>query len=408
MRLIHGTRQPRLAAAGRAGFGVLVAGGALASMLSTAALATNFPITPQQRATAQQVAASGVPLSELAATAPDSYTVKRGDTLWDISKLFLKSPWKWPELWGMNLTQIRNPHLIYPGQVLYLDKSGGRARLRAGTPLGDGTVKVSPQARASQLPVLPISTIPPHLIEPFLSEPLIVEEDTLNNSPRIVATQEGRVVLGNNDTAYVRGDLGAAKSFQVYRPAKPLRDPTTNEIVAYESSYLGSLDLVKGARPISEEEGEKLAGKRGLFNRAPTEEMASLRVASFKQEMGVGDRLIPTPERETFTYAPRAPEGKVEAQVMSIYEGVALAGQNSVVTLNRGKEHGIDRGHVLAVWRAGPVMRDRTQGGFGETVKVPDERYGYLLVFRVFNKVSYALVMQVENTVQIGDRATNP
>lgn len=400
-----------LAAPAKLGLALLVSASALT------AFAQNFPIYPNQRSTAQQVAQSGVALSELSPTAPDSYTVKRGDTLWAISSMFLQRPWRWPELWGMNLDQIRNPHLIYPGQVLYLDKSGGRARLRVGQPLdgsGSQTIKLSPKIRGEQLPALPIATIPANLIEPFLTEPLIVEETTLSTAPRIVATQEGRVILGSNDLAYVRGDLGKNTSFQVFRPAKPLRDPDTKEILAYESAYLGMLDLVKPGKQLVEAEQSKAASSLNTFvnffkgSQPPTEEAATMRVASFKQEINVGDLLMPTPPRELLTYAPRAPAKPVEGKVLGIYEGVALAGQNSVVSINRGKNDGLERGNVVALWRAGSTVRDKTAANKNETVVLPDERYGYMLIFRVFDRVSYALVLQVENTVQIGDKFGNP
>ena len=166
----------------------------------------NFPVTAKQKATAQQVAEAGVPLSELSPNAPDSHTVKRGDTLWGISGLFLKSPWRWPELWGMNLQQIRNPHLIFPGQVLYLDKSNGRARLRLGQPVS-GDAKLSPRVREGSIDDA-IATVPIHLLEPFFNEAVIFESsDELLTAPRVVATQEGRVMLGRGETAYVRGAL---------------------------------------------------------------------------------------------------------------------------------------------------------------------------------------------------------
>jgi len=181
-------------------------GGALG--VSAIAQAADYPITSQQRGTAQKVAQDGVPLSELAPNAPDSYTVKTHDTLWAISGLFLKSPWRWPELWGMNMEQIRNPHLIYPGQVLYLDKTGGRARLRMGQQLGpDGTAKLSPRVRTTGLGDGALASIPFNLIEPFLNEAVIFQTNELETAPRIVATQAGRALLSRGDTAYVRGDL---------------------------------------------------------------------------------------------------------------------------------------------------------------------------------------------------------
>ena len=196
------------------------------------ASAATYPITEQQRSTAQKAAQAGVPLSELVANAPDTYTVKRGDTLWDISKLFLKSPWRWPELWGMNLQQIRNPHLIYPGQMLYLDKSNGRARLRMGQPLGgDGTVKLSPRVRSEMLGDGAIASIPFNLIEPFLNEAIIFQGNELDLAPRIVAAQEGRVLLSRGETAYVRGELGNERVFRIFREAKALKDPATGQIL---------------------------------------------------------------------------------------------------------------------------------------------------------------------------------
>ncbi|HEU4621191.1 MAG TPA: LysM domain-containing protein, partial [Burkholderiaceae bacterium] len=215
----------------------------------------NLPITSEQRATADQVAQAGVPLSELSPNAPDSYTVKRGDTLWGISGLYLLRPWRWPELWGMNRDQIANPHLIYPGQVLYLDKSNGRARLRVGQPVGNGaggdTVKLTPQVRIESSGGLPIPAIPASAIEPFLSQPLIVDEAGLASAPRVVATQESRLFTGKGDKIYTRGMPAdnATKTWQVFRPARPLLDPDTRQVVAYEAMYLGEAQTTRAGDP---------------------------------------------------------------------------------------------------------------------------------------------------------------
>ncbi|MET0311138.1 MAG: LysM domain-containing protein, partial [Burkholderiaceae bacterium] len=172
--------------------------------------AQNYPVTPGQKATAEQVAQAGIPLAELSPNAPDEYTVKRGDTLWGISGVFLRTPWRWPELWGMNLQDIRNPHRIYPGQQLVLDKSNGRAtlRLRQAGGSADGppttTLRVSPRTRYESLADASLPTLQPNLIEPFLTQALIVNENTLASAPRIVAAQE-RVMLTRGDRAYVRG-----------------------------------------------------------------------------------------------------------------------------------------------------------------------------------------------------------
>ena len=367
-----------------------------AMLFAASASAVNYPITPQQRSTAQQVAQAGVPLSELAANAPDSHTVKSGDTLWGISSMFLKTPWRWPELWGMNLDQIRNPHLIYPGQILFLDKTGGRARLRVGQPVGpDGTVKLSPRIRASGLGDGSIPSIPFHLIEPFLNEAVIFEANELESSPRIVGTQEGRVMLGRGETAYVRGEIAQQREFRIFREPKPLRDPTTKEILGYEAAYVGAAEYV---RP-----GETRNGADGKPEVIP----ATFSVTSIKQEAGVGDRLAPMPAREFSNYAPHAPQGPMTGQIVSIYGDALTAGQNQIVALNKGAADGVERGHVLALWTDGARVIDKTDPS-RPTIKLPDERHGMLFVFRVFDRMSYALILSVQSPVKAGDRFTQP
>ncbi len=368
--------------------------GLVAVMSAQAQAVPNYPITPQQKATASKVAEAGVPLSELSPNAPDSYTVKRGDTLWDISKLFLKSPWRWPELWGMNLQQIRNPHLIFPGQVLYLDKSNGRARLRLGTPVG-GTVKLSPRVREGSLDDA-IATVPLHLIEPFFNEAVIFDDsESLLRAPRIVATQEGRVMVSRGENAYIRGDTAGRREFRLFREPKPLRDPTTKEVLGYEGVYVGSADLIK--------EGAEGTGADGKALIVP----ATINVSSVRQEAMVGDRLSPVPPREFDSVVPHAPRENISGQVVSMYGEALTGGQNQVVSLNKGARDGLERGHVLALWRDGEVTRDVTEPG-KPVIKLPDERHGLLYVFRVFDKMSYALILSAETPVKAADRFTQP
>ena len=358
--------------------------------------AVNFPITEQQRNTATKVAQDGVALSELAPNAPDSYTVKRGDTLWDISKLFLKSPWRWPELWGMNLEQIRNPHLIYPGQVLYLDKSNGRARLRVGQPVGTpgSTVKLQPRVRSSAADDGAIASIPLNLIEPFLNEAVIFGANELDSAPRIVAAREGRVLIGRGDTAYVRGDLGTQRDYRIFREPRPLRDPSTNEILGYEANYVGAAEYIRPG------ETRNSSGKAEVVP-------ATFTVTSIRQEAGVGDRLSPVPPNEFSNYAPHAPQGAMAGQIVSVYGEALQAGQNQIVSLNRGTRDGMERGHVLALWRDGITAIDSTDPS-RPTIKLPDERHGTLFVFRVFDRMSYALILTVKEPVKAGDRFTQP
>jgi LysM repeat protein len=364
-------------------------------LFAGSASAVNFPITEQQRNTATKVAQDGVALSELAPNAPDSYTVKRGDTLWDISKLFLKSPWRWPELWGMNLDQIRNPHLIYPGQQLFLDKSNGRARLRVGQAPGPGgTVKLRPRVRSSAADDGAISSIPFNLIEPFLNEAVIFGANELDGAPRIVAAREGRVLIGRGDTAYVRGDLGTQRDFRIFREPVPLRDPTTDEVLGYEAKYVGSAEYTRPGETRSN------AGKAEVVP-------ATFTVTSIRQEAGVGDRLSPVPPNEFSNYAPHAPQGAMAGQIVSVYGEALQAGQNQIVALNRGTRDGMERGHVLALWRDGITTIDATDPS-RPTIKLPDERHGTLFVFRVFDRMSYALILTVKEPVKRGDRFTQP
>ncbi len=359
--------------------------------------AVNYPVTTEQRSTAQKVAEAGVPLSELAANAPDSYLVKKGDTLWDISKIFLKSPWRWPELWGMNLDQIRNPHLIYPGQMLYLDKLNGRARLRVGKPLtNNGFEKLSPRTRVEAVGNAAIPAIPLSLIEPFLNEAVIFQTNEQENHPRIVAAQEGRVLLTRGDLAYVRGELKAqTTSYRIFREPKPLTDPTTNEVLGYEAAYVGTAEFV---RP-----GDVRTGADGKPEIVP----ATFTIGAVRQEVRIGDRLSPPPARDFDNFIPRAPEGQIGGQIVSVYGEAINVGQNQIVALNRGARDGVERGHVLALWRAGNSLIDRTDPA-KPTMKLPDERHGNLLVFRVFNNMSYALILSVQEPVKRGDRFSQP
>ena len=373
---------------------LLVASALLAG--TTPAWAVDAP-NAAQRATARQVAQNGVPLSALADNAPASHTVQRGDTLWAISSLFLKSPWRWPELWGMNLQDIRNPHLIYPGQVLQLVKDGDRARLQlakggaTGQPPSN-TVMLSPRVRSQLLDNGAIASIPLQLIAPFLNEAVVMSEDELAAAPRVVATQEGRVMISRGETAYVRGDLGGARSFTLFRQSKPLRDPGTNELLGYEAGYIGTADFVRA-------EGTSPAGDLPV--------PATFVMTSARQEAGVGDRLAPVPARDFSAYVPHPPAAPMAGQVVSIYGEALTAGQNQIVTINRGRREGVERGHVLALWRAGARAVDNT-GPKAQPIQLPDERSGLLFVFRVFERVSYALILTANDPIRAGDRFTQP
>lgn len=313
---------------------------------------------------------------QLSDSAPDRHIVMPGDTLWGISGKFLKEPYRWPELWRMNQEQVKNPHRIYPGQVLVLDRSGTDPQLRI------ETVKVEPKVYSEQLSRA-IPSIPQNIIEPFLSKPQVLEEDGLKDAPKIVATQEDRVYIGPGGRAYVSGLKGNAKQWQVFRPTKPVIDPETREVIGHEAFFLGTAKLVAEGEP------------------------ATVDIVTAVQEIGVNDRLMPTARAEIISYAPHMPSGQIQGQVAAIYGGVKETGRNSIVTLNRGKRDGVEIGHVLAIYRYGSERLYR-DGIEVTAVKLPPERYGLVFVFRVFDRISYALVMDVTRPVVVSDFVRTP
>ncbi len=378
--------------------GVLAGLCAGASLLSgPLAAEPNFPITPQQRSTAQQVAQAGIPLSELAPNAPDSHTVQNGDTLWDISKMFLKSPWRWPELWGMNLDQVRNPHLIFPGQVLVLEKVGDRARLRvaqsaSGAP--DNTVRLSPRVRSNLLDNGAIGSIPLHLIAPFLTEAVIFNTDELNRAPRVVGAQEGYVAMSQGQLAYVLGDVQRSSGYRLFREPQPLYDWDSKELLGYEARYVGTADFVRPGSTLEE-------------NGKPVVVPATVAIKSVRMEVSIGDRLAPLPTRDLDAYAPHHPNMPMAGRVLQIYGDGLSAGQNQIVALNRGTRDGVERGHVLALWRHGD-RRVKQIDGERTVLQLPNEPNGLLFVFNVFERTSYALILSVNVPVFPGDSFTQP
>lgn len=306
--------------------------------------------------------------------APERYIVVPGDTLWSIAERYTDSPWRWSELWELNKDQIKDPNRIYPGNVILLD------RARSQLALAD-TVKLSPRARAESLAKQAIPAIPAAAIEPFLTRPLVIEPDGLDQAPTIVATEQNRVVLGPGATAYVRG-IGASKedSWFVYRRGEPLVDPDNQRTLGYEAVYLGTARVTRPGEP------------------------AAIELMTATREISKGDKLVAVGRPQAVNYAPRAPGSFSSGKVISIYGGqskIGEAGRHSIIAINRGKADGLELGHVLALYSAESTLRDTEKAADapGTTVKVPSERYGLAFVFRVFDRVSYALVMNVTRPV---------
>jgi nucleoid-associated protein YgaU len=314
---------------------------------------------------------------------PDRHIVVKGDTLWGISGKFLKQPWRWPEIWQMNKEEIKNPHWIYPGDIILLDMSSGSPRLKMAKRVTGQDGKGQPMVHSTPVQQV-IPSIPPAAIEAFISQPLIVDSSDNDTGVRIVAAQEDRMLLGSGDTFYASGIPDArVEKWHVFRKGNALKDPESGEVVAYEAFFLGNARLVKPGEP------------------------ATLRVTLAKEEMARGDRLSPAPEPEIITYAPHRPDREIAAKVMSIYGGVQEGGANSVVSLTRGKSDGLEVGHVLALFR-NRVSLNVDSDGRRTSTPVPEERYGLAFVFRVFDHVAYALVVDSSKSVIIGDSARNP
>ena len=350
--------------------------------------------------------------------APDRYTVVPGDTLWGISQRYTDSPWRWPELWNLNREAIRNPHLIYPGYVIVLDRERGQLTIGTGTerapgttPSPDsgaapttpttppststasgaaGTVKIGPRIRAESLARQEIPSIPPSAIEPFLSRPLVIEPDGLEKGPTIIGTQSDRVLLATGNAAYVRG-IGKSKDdiWYVYRKGNPLVDPDTNQTLAYEAVYLGTAQLTRPGEP------------------------ATVTLTDTVLEVGAGDKLVAAGRPQPVNYAPRAPGSQIKGRVIAIYGGVGKvgeAGPQQVISINRGKANGVEVGHVLALYSLGGSVRDTSKGqnDASARIQLPDERAGLAFVFRVFDRVSYALIMQATKPVAPLDVVQTP
>ena len=310
----------------------------------------------------------------LADNAPDVYTVARGDTLWDIAGRFLQQPWRWPEVWRLNEAGIRNPHLIYPGQVIMLDRNGPWLSIGQRVS-GTSSDRLSPRIYEEPLDSA-ISSIPLQIIDPFLNRPLVVDEPVLKDSATIIATETSRVLTGSGDTIF-------AKNLHGDRPAKPLEDPVTREVIAYEAAYLGTARVVERGSP------------------------ATLDIVTAVEEIGVGDLLLPSERPSVFSYVPHAPDQAIDSRVIAIHRGVSETGKNHVIALNAGAREGLERGHVLTLFRNRGVAEYPGDGG-KERFQLPEKRYGQVFVFRVFERVSYALVMETDGQVTIGDAARKP
>lgn len=324
---------------------------------------------------------------ELNPAHPERYVVKEGDTLWDISAMFLKEPWYWPEIWYVN-PQIENPHLIYPGDVLTLVYVDGKPQLRLerGEQRSDDTERLSPRIRVEDRDAA-ITTIPYSAIEPFLRGGMVMSKKEADELPYIVALRD-HLVAGAGHEVYVR-DLPDATpegtEYFVLRLDDELEDPDTGKVLGYEVVFIGTAELRASGEP------------------------DTLYLRNTDREARRGDRIRPADLRLPLTFFPSAPERDVDATIISVIDGVALIGQYQMVIVNKGSDDGLEAGSVLAVWQKGKTVRDPVASGFGDRkVDLPDNFAGNVMVVKAYDDVSYALVMEAVSEMRVGDRATNP
>ena len=347
-----------LAATCLAGLGLTMAGAAVAQ-----SVAEPKPV--------KQVMASSL---QLAPGAPDRYTVFAGDTLWSLSSKFLKDPYRWNELFKQNKDTVKNPNLIYPGQVLVLDRNGPS--------LGIETVKLQPREYIETLKK-ELWTVSPEAIAPFLSKPLVIEPGALDGAARVIGLQDNRVIAGAGDHIYVTNVGQAQRDWQIFRLGEPLKDPETKAVLGHEALYVGDARQLNEGTP------------------------ADFLVKSTNQEVTTNYYLLPAPKPEIVNYLPRAPQKDIRARVLGLAGGVAYGGRDNVISINRGKADGIELGHVLALDLAGDKVDDRYQGKT-TPYQLPERRNGLVFIFRTFEHVAYGLIMAADRPVQAGDSARTP
>lgn len=313
---------------------------------------------------------------------PDRYVVQRGDTLWDISAMFLRDPWYWPEIWYVN-PQVANPHLIYPGDVLTLVYVDGQPQIRLERGSA-GTERLSPRVRESDLGEA-ITTIPFEVIGPFLRKGAVLEKDEINGLPYIVALRDARLIGSAGNDVYVRGAIAEDDAFSVVHIGDKLIDPDDNEVVGYEGIFVGEGSIRRGGDP------------------------ATMRLTESRREALEGDRLLQLDFDIPLTFYPRAPETSIEGRVIHVVDGISRIGQYQTIVLNRGARDGLEAGHVLTVWRAGDVVPDRIASGLmGGKVQLPDEQSGDVMIFKTYDRISYALVMRATAEIQVLDKVRTP
>jgi LysM repeat protein len=346
--------------------------------------------SPNTTETVQVPSGTRIPLAD---NAPDSYVVKRGDTLWGIAKVFLRDPWFWPEIWQVN-PQVHNPHLIYPGDTLRLVYIDGQPQivLQRGLERGDG-VRVEPRVRSEPIDSA-ITTIPYATVAAFMSKPTVLDRDQIKAAPYVLATRDLHVVMSEGDTVYARGFSSPAElgsHYNVVRVGDPLVDPDDNRVLGYDGIFTGSGHVTRQGDP------------------------TTLIMTESARESRAGDKLIPGGVDVPLDFIPSAPRVKTNGRIIAVANGVTIIGQYEVVVVNRGARDGLAPGNVLGVFDTGPLVADTDKKGFfnldslgAKKVQLPSERTGTFMVFKTFDNISYGLIMEATNLIRVGDKVQNP
>jgi hypothetical protein len=324
--------------------------------------------------------------AELRDNPPSKYYVKEGDTLWDISSLFLKNPWAWPEIWHIN-NQVSNPHLIYPGDeisLVYIEEQPKIMVTKREPGVTKKTVKLSPEKRSYQISST-IPTIPLEKVESFLTAARVVDKSVLKNASYVIAADERRTVMGGGDTMYALGDWSAPQNaYGVYRPGKPFVDPVTKEVLGYEARELGLAKYIT-------DDGD----------------VATFKILRADLEIREYDKLLPTEtQRVEANFYPKSPNTDIKGEIIRVFSGVKNIGQYDVVVINRGEREGVELGDVFAIFRTGEIVRDKM--AHNQKIQLPDEKSGLLMVFKTYDKVSLGLVLQAKSILSVGNKIERP
>lgn len=337
---------------------------------------------------------------QLTANHPREYTVKKGDTLWDIASLFLKDPWYWPEIWQRN-PQVANPHLIYPGDILTLVYVDGRPQIQLARPengvvrrqIGEKLVKLSPSIHRQSLNEA-IPSIPADAVRQFLTRPRIVTTEEWDHAPYIVGSDDAHLIMGANNKIYIRGELDKERiRYSIFRKGDRLADPETDELLGHEVIFAGEARIIKYGSPST-----------GLL-------------IGTSREVLIGDRLLPTDKSAIDQqYFPHLPEDFVDGTVISLFDAISSIAKYQIAVINRGSNDKMEVGHLLASYQTGGYARDRfldrSSIRRGDDTKLdillPDERSGIMMLFKVFDKVSYGLVLKSTRAIKKGDKVEKP